>query len=156
MMGYVKRDYHQSIARGMSERQLQKNVIELAQVLGYTLVYHTWNSLHSPKGWPDLVLCKPSEERIIYIELKSEKGKLTPAQTEWLDGIHACRQETHIFRPSDWISGRIEYVLQHKLWKLLDAFVLPQDSSATPKVGRMSWDVDALAKAGIIIDKDIG
>ena len=94
----------------MSESVLQKNVIEYAKWLGYTLIYHTWNSIHSPSGFPDLVLCRPSDKRIIYIELKSEKGPLTkPApmrpnwtsQEEWIEGLEACGQEVYVFRPSD-------------------------------------------------------
>ena len=98
----------------MTERELQQCVIELAQLFGYTLIYHTWNSIHSPKGFPDLVLCKLPDSRCIFIELKSEKGKLTSAQTEWLEGLHACGQETHVFRPRDWHSGSIEKVLRNK------------------------------------------
>ena len=98
----------------MSERELQQTVIELARLLRYTLIYHTWNSIHSPKGFPDLMLCRPSDGRGLDIELKSEKGKLTPAQTEWLEGLHDCGQETHVFRPHDWDSGQIEKVLRNK------------------------------------------
>jgi hypothetical protein len=107
----------------MSERELQKNVIDYARKLGYTLIYHTWNSIHSPSGFPDLVLCRPSDKRIIYIELKSEKGHLTKwnpmrpnwtSQEEWIEGLEACGQEVYVFRPSDLDSDRIINILQYK------------------------------------------
>jgi RecB family endonuclease NucS len=103
--------YTEAVAKDMKERELQENVITCARLMGYTLIYHTWSSVHSPGGFPDLVLCKPSDKRIIYIELKSEKGKLTASQVEWLEGLHACGQETYLFRPSDWLSGHIKDAL---------------------------------------------
>jgi len=104
--------YKSEVAKSMSERDLQSNVIDCAGKLGYTLIYHTWSSVHSPGGFPDLVLCRPSDGRCLYIELKSERGKLTTSQVEWLEGLHACGQETYLFRPSEWISGRVEEVLR--------------------------------------------
>ena len=110
-------------AKYMKERELQDNVIECARFMGYTLIYHTHNSRHSPSGFPDLVLIRPQSPfdwRCIYIELKSEKGNLTkwdpkqPNQTsqeEWIEGLEACGQEVYVFRPSDWLSGHVETVL---------------------------------------------
>ena len=101
-------------AKYMKERELQDNVIECARFMGYTLIYHTWNSRHSPSGFPDLVLIRPQSPfdwRCIYIELKSEKGKLTEFQKEWREGLEACGQEVYVFRPSDWLSGHVETVL---------------------------------------------
>ena len=39
--------------------------------------------MHSPKGEPDLRLVRPP--RVVFLELKADKGKLTPEQTEGLD-----------------------------------------------------------------------
>jgi RecB family endonuclease NucS len=98
----------------MSERELQYNVIDYARKLGYTLIYHTWNSRHSPAGFPDLVLCRVSDGRCVYIELKSQKGTVKAPQQEWLDGLEACGQEVYVFRPSDLDSDRIINILQYK------------------------------------------
>jgi hypothetical protein len=39
----------------------------------------------------------------VLVELKSEKGKVTPAQQHWLDLLGACPGlEVHVWRPSDW------------------------------------------------------
>ena len=63
------------------------------------LAYHTHDSRHSAAGFPDLVLVRG--ESIIYAELKSERGKVTAAQQEWLDALAATGTETHVWRPSD-------------------------------------------------------
>jgi hypothetical protein len=53
-------------------------------------------------GWPDLCLIKGS--RLIFAELKSEKGKLTAAQVTVLNALEATGHEVFCWRPSDWDS----------------------------------------------------
>ena len=48
-------------------------VVDLARTLGWR-VYHTYDSRRSQPGFPDLVLVR---ERILFLELKSETGKLS-------------------------------------------------------------------------------
>lgn len=81
----------------------------LARRLGY-LVYHTHRSDGSDPGFPDLVLLKGS--RIIYAELKTQGGRVSPAQRDWLEGLQAAGHEVHVWRPSDWFDGGIEEVLR--------------------------------------------
>jgi len=59
-----------------------------------------------PKGWPDLVLLRPSASgaaRLVVAELKTDKGKVAPAQVAVLDlfrgveGVEVC-----VWRPGDW------------------------------------------------------
>jgi|6_EtaG_2_1085325.scaffolds.fasta_scaffold93098_1 hypothetical protein len=95
----------------MTERELQRTVVDLAFWLGYELVYHTWSSINSPSGFPDLCLCRPSDSTIIFIELKSERGKVTPTQEAWLRGLKECGMPAYVFRPADWFSGAIEKAL---------------------------------------------
>jgi VRR-NUC domain len=83
-----------------SERQLQTAVIELARTLRWK-DFHPWTSIHSPKGFPDLVLCKPP--RLVLAELKRDDGRVTRAQREWLNALASCRSiEVCEWRPSDW------------------------------------------------------
>ncbi len=51
------------------------------------------------KGFPDLVLVRG---RVIFAELKSEKGKLTPEQIEWIDTLRNAGAEIYVWRPSQW------------------------------------------------------
>jgi hypothetical protein len=49
------------------------------------LVFHPRYSLGSEPGWPDLTLIRRRDRRLIFAELKSEKGQLSPRQAEVLD-----------------------------------------------------------------------
>ena len=49
-------------------------------------------------GFPDLMLC---DRRIIYAELKADKGKITPDQVEWLAAIRSAGGEAYLWRPAD-------------------------------------------------------
>lgn len=57
------------------------------------------------KGWPDLVLVHSGKKRLIFAELKSEKGKLSKEQQEWLEDIAKIGLTpwvmTYVWRPSD-------------------------------------------------------
>lgn len=83
-----------------TERQFQDAVLDAAQRLGWHRTYHTWNSMHSTGGFPDLVLVR--RPRVIFAELKSERGTVKEDQQAWLDDLAACGQEVHVWRPSDW------------------------------------------------------
>ena len=43
---------------------------------------------------------KLARERIVYAELKDEKGKPTDAQCAWLDALDKAGAETYLWRPS--------------------------------------------------------
>lgn len=52
------------------------------------------------KGFPDLVLVRPP--RVIFAELKSEKGSLALEQEDWFTQLCACDGvETYLWRPRD-------------------------------------------------------
>ena len=82
----------------LTEKQWQNTVVELARSLGYR-TYHPWLSIRSERGWPDLAIFKPG--RFLLAELKSEKGKLTPAQEEIIAELRESGVEVYIWRPSD-------------------------------------------------------
>jgi len=83
----------------ISEKQFEQQVKDLAKMFNW-LYYHTWRSIHSPAGFPDCVMVRPP--RLIFAELKSEKGKVSPAQQEWLATLKATgKVEVYLWRPSD-------------------------------------------------------
>jgi len=81
-----------------TERAFQQQVIDLALLYRWR-VYHTWNAMHSTKGYPDLHLIKPPHS--IFAELKSDKGKVTQEQQSWLDMLKDCGYEAYVWRPGD-------------------------------------------------------
>lgn len=84
----------------ITERDFLATVRSFAELLGWTC-YHTWQSIHSPAGFPDLVLVRPP--RIIFAELKVGKRHPTPAQERWLNLLRECPGvEAYLWRPEDW------------------------------------------------------
>lgn len=82
-----------------SERSFQQQVVDAATMLGWRC-YWTWNSQHSPAGFPDLVLVR--RPWVLFWELKREDRSPTPEQQAWLDDLAACGLEARWFKPSDW------------------------------------------------------
>ena len=92
----------------MSEKDFQTQVISLAGLYGWRH-YHTYDSRRSVAGFPDLVLVR--EGRVIFAELKTERGKMTLAQQDWLQALRQTPVETYLWRPSDW--DRIMKILSY-------------------------------------------
>lgn len=82
----------------LSERQWQQLVIDFARIHGWRH-YHTHDSRRSAAGFPDLVLVRGAE--LVFVELKSEKGRLSAEQELWLLALGATGAEVHAWRPSD-------------------------------------------------------
>jgi hypothetical protein len=87
----------------MTEKAFMAAVVKLAKMLGWEH-YHTWTSIHSPRGFPDLVLARPKERDytdLIFAELKSESGTLTAAQERWIELLRTADCRVYVWRPSD-------------------------------------------------------
>jgi hypothetical protein len=82
----------------MSERAYQWRIIALARQLGW-FEYHTFDSRKSRAGFPDLVLIR---ERIVYAEVKAERGKTTPTQDDVLQRLRNAGGEVYVWKPSDY------------------------------------------------------
>lgn len=101
----------------MTEAQLQKAVIDAAHMFGW-LVHHVkpartpdgkyLTRIAGDAGFPDLVLARNGV--VLFVELKSEKGRIRPEQAKWmevLDGGQRIEYAHHVFvwRPADWTEG---------------------------------------------------
>jgi len=88
----------------ITEREFRQQVIDLARLFGY-MAYFSWTSIHSPRGFPDLVLCRPGGQGrvggVIFAELKRETGQVKPHQEEWLQALRDAGQAVYVWRPSD-------------------------------------------------------
>jgi len=82
----------------MSEAELQRLVAELCDRLGLAH-YHTFDSRRSEPGWPDSVIVGTE---ILFRELKSRDGVLTPAQRRWGSRIERAGGDWSVWRPQDW------------------------------------------------------
>lgn len=84
----------------LMERELLEAVIDLLKLFHWRY-YHTYDSRRSVHGYPDITAVRG--KRLLFIELKSEKGKLTQGQRLWLADLKFTeRAETYVWRPSDW------------------------------------------------------
>jgi len=123
-----------AVAHKMDENtELLPAIIEAAHRAGW-LVFHArpartgridkrtgkevWSTPQSgDAGYFDLTLMRQQGARIIFAELKSEKGGVSQEQGHW--AAVACDVEDltchviyHVWRPSDWLSGAVEEVLR--------------------------------------------
>lgn len=83
----------------ITEKAFQSTVIKALRVAGWTH-YHTYNSIRSVKGFPDLIALHEKKRRVLAIEVKTETGKLTPEQDAWLQLFSLCGIESEVLRPS--------------------------------------------------------
>jgi hypothetical protein len=124
-----------------SEAAFQQKVINLA-------IYNGWRCYHPPDnrplqarsgrryvqsvapGYPDLTLARARDGRLIFAELKAEKGRTSTAQEEWLAILRSVAEkingpsgvvaefgggiEVYVWRPSDFET--IEAVLRRERW----------------------------------------
>lgn len=91
----------------MLEKPFQDGVIKLAKYHGYTLIYHTHDSRRSAPGFPDLVMINPVSGRVLFRELKRNKGRVTGEQQAWLDGLVTVGLDAGVWRPNDLDDGTI-------------------------------------------------
>jgi hypothetical protein len=106
------------------EARFQAAVIEMATALGWTLVHHETDSRKSRKGWLDLTLYRHGTpmprhvsetwrlHRMIFVELKTGRRKVTEAQQAWIDAHNACGHEVYVWRESPETWAEIERVLR--------------------------------------------
>lgn len=99
-------DFRAQAALDMSERALQDAVLELAKRLGW-LAYHTHDSRRSQAGFPDLVLVHSRPPRLLFVELKRQRGQLRATQKIWLNALAAAGVRTATWRPGDLLAGTI-------------------------------------------------
>ena len=89
---------------GLSERDFTTKVIDRAKAMGWR-VFHPrpartsqgWRTAGqgTPKGFPDCVIAQDGV--LLLVELKSQKGKLTDEQKDWLHHTNGA-----VWRPKDW------------------------------------------------------
>lgn len=98
------------------ESDFQQQIIDTAHLFGWIVahfrgvrvqrkdgsVFYQTPVQADGAGFPDLVLVSPAQKRIVYAEIKSEKGTLSPEQIAWKLILEAAKQEYYLWKPQDW------------------------------------------------------
>jgi VRR-NUC domain len=104
-------------ADGLTEAEFQRQVVDLAAVCGWLHVHfrpaQTSKGWRTPvsgplgKGFPDLMLIRERDRRLIFAELKRDGAKTTPdqdrvlASLDWLALGDGKRLEVYVWHPAD-------------------------------------------------------
>ena len=98
--------YWGAIAKAMSEDALESEVRRMARQLGLK-AYHPWklHARRASEGYPDWTIAGP--RGVIFRELKTQRGKVTPAQREWLDTLIDGGADAAVWRPSHLLDGTV-------------------------------------------------
>lgn len=89
-----------ALLRSISEADFQAVVVRKAELWGWW-VWHDFSTQgRNQRGLPDLILVRPP--RVLFVELKKQKGRVTPEQQGVLDMLARCPGvEVALWRPSD-------------------------------------------------------
>jgi hypothetical protein len=112
-------------ARPLTEAQFMEQVTELAELFGWEWIHirhaRTKESWRTPisgplgKGWPDLVMIRQRDHRLLFVELKSDNAYATHEQDRVLGNLmttehyreacgckHGPDVRVELWRPEDW------------------------------------------------------
>jgi len=109
----------------ISEKEFQRTVLDLLHTLKYK-THHPFLSIASASGFPDIVATRGVDEdwpfsmgnekpryvwqydrrdtRLVFLELKTERGQPTFEQWNWLRVLQAMGHEAFLIKPSDFDS----------------------------------------------------
>lgn len=92
----------------MLERDFGLQVEHLLTLFGWTWKHDepavrqsgNWaTSFRGDRGFPDYVATR--DGRLIFAEIKNERGRLTKPQNDWLDALRQTAAEVYLWRPED-------------------------------------------------------
>jgi hypothetical protein len=115
-------DYLQATAKAMKEKDLQQLVVACVESLNtagdrWYWHHHEHDSRRSTPGMLDMLIIGepglPMQGRRLWVELKSHRGRLRPAQTEQIERLQAGDEDVYVWRPMDWLDGTIERTLRN-------------------------------------------
>ncbi len=99
----------------MNESDFQETIIDAAHLFGWRVahfrtvriarsngqVYYATPVQADGEGFVDLVLVHPVQKRVLWVEVKSDTGVLSPAQVGWKVLLESANQEWYCWRPGD-------------------------------------------------------
>ena len=89
-----------------TEREFQEQIAQLARQFGWMIVHHGGNqhrrAYYDTTGFPDLLMVSPTG-RVLFRELKTDIGSLTPDQERWRRELLNRHADYAVWRPTDWV-----------------------------------------------------
>jgi hypothetical protein len=95
----------------MTEAELQSLVVDAASVLGWSWMHirpartlHGWRvPVEGPlgAGFPDMVLVRPHDQRVVLLELKAAKGVVSAIQATTHELLRSAGLDGRVVRPRD-------------------------------------------------------
>lgn len=92
----------------ITEKQFSSQVEDLFDLYQWTWTHFRPGMMQSGrwvtplsgfKGFPDY--CAVKKDKLIFLELKSDKGKTSPSQKIWLSKLKDAGCDVYVFKPSD-------------------------------------------------------
>lgn len=124
-------------AKPIGEARFQAQVIQMARTFGWSVAHFRpgmdrrgqWKTAvqGDGEGFPDLVLAHQKYRDVIHAEIKSEKGKLTPAQERWIVILQGV-----VWRPSNFDQIRARLMVHHVGPRRGDDAPVPNTGSTRP------------------------
>ena len=104
--------------RGGLQEKVRRLVKKVERLTGEEILYyHTHNSQHCAKGFPDVQILWEHGQggrergRLVVAELKRENKEPTETQWEWLRRYAHAGAEVYLWKPSHFLNGFIQEVL---------------------------------------------
>ena len=98
------------VSQRMTEKELKSIVLTMAHRAGW-MYHHDLPAVNSRGRWmthfegmggfPDVLLLHPNYAQLMVLELKTDKGRTTTRQDNWLAAFGLAGIENHVVRPSD-------------------------------------------------------
>lgn len=104
----------------MTGKELQANIIELANILGYRVAHfraartkHGWATPVGAdgRGFPDLVLIGRGQS--LYREIKGDGDRLRAEQVQWGAVLQQNGADWAVWTPRSWVDGTVLAELQN-------------------------------------------
>ena len=102
-------ELRETLDKNMTEEEFSKQIEGLLDLYGWHWTHFrparrldgSWRTAVSGhKGFMDYVAVR--EGRLLFLEIKSEKGIVSDEQSVWLTALAATRAEVYVWKPSQW------------------------------------------------------
>ncbi|TDX78692.1 VRR-NUC domain-containing protein [Rathayibacter sp. PhB151] len=102
--------YHALRAKETTEAGLQREVEARAAIHGW-MSYHTHDSRRSNPGYPDLHLVHVRGRLSLFLELKTQTGRIRPEQDTWIEALRWAGHRAYFVRPIQLFDGTVDHLL---------------------------------------------